>query len=358
LENEFTLVSGKSFVKLVKEENKLDGGYQIGFTNETKGGMSGGPVLTQNGLVVGINGRGKQQGIGFGSADPSVKDNNPYNYQNGQSPSSEDLQRFKNLSWAIPIETYSKFVNTSNTPPPKIPPSPPNNSQTNFERIKESLQPLLLICQILNPILILGTIFVARKSILDRLENLENTISVRSDNVRPPELPYSTDTRLEEAPSNQILNCKIIIEYKQHQVRFEILIDDVILTFDKQISQEAGEAYYSDELSNLKYSSCDYILHMKKNLIKLIYQNQDTTNSVIEKYSEISISTALDSKAIYFIPTSTSNQYKFEFERNITHSNSTQECWILSVASHFQNMDHHPLIINFQNKTKTILDLT
>jgi S1-C subfamily serine protease len=94
----FQLTTGS--VGMVPEQ-PLAQGYQLGYTNEIKGGMSGGPVLDQYGQLVGINGRMKYPLLGiqaFVFADKSL-------------PSEELFRKMEALSWAIPITFYQKTFN-------------------------------------------------------------------------------------------------------------------------------------------------------------------------------------------------------------------------------------------------------
>jgi len=77
----------------------LLGGYQLGYTNEIESGMSGGPVLDRNGLLIGINGRLKYplQGIRV------------FAFTDGTLPSEELFHQMEALSWAIPISTFQKL---------------------------------------------------------------------------------------------------------------------------------------------------------------------------------------------------------------------------------------------------------
>ncbi|MCT7971841.1 S1 family peptidase [Laspinema olomoucense] len=52
-----------------------DGGYSLLYTNETKRGMSGGPVFNQEGELVGIHGRGRAQEDRY-CVDPELSQNN------------------------------------------------------------------------------------------------------------------------------------------------------------------------------------------------------------------------------------------------------------------------------------------
>lgn len=66
-------------------------GYQIGYTNDIKNGMSGGPVIDSNGYLIGINGRLKHPFNGI----------NSYIFTDGSIPSQEQFLQMESLSWAI-----------------------------------------------------------------------------------------------------------------------------------------------------------------------------------------------------------------------------------------------------------------
>lgn len=92
----FRLTRGN--VEMISDRS-LPRGYQLGYTNEIENGMSGGPVLDQNGRLIGINGRLKfaPQGI------------NVYRFTDGTMPSAAVFQRMESLSWAIPIATFRRL---------------------------------------------------------------------------------------------------------------------------------------------------------------------------------------------------------------------------------------------------------
>jgi len=83
-------------------EEPLVGGYQLGYTNSIKKGMSGGPVLNQYGALVGLNGL---------SQLPLFA--NAYTFQDGRLASEEEISILQELSWAIPtraaIELFNQF---------------------------------------------------------------------------------------------------------------------------------------------------------------------------------------------------------------------------------------------------------
>jgi S1-C subfamily serine protease len=75
------------------------GGYQIGSTISIKKGMSGGPLLNQQGKVVGINGIHKYPLWG-----------NPYVFADGSTASVAEKERMQQLSWAIPVQAFRQLV--------------------------------------------------------------------------------------------------------------------------------------------------------------------------------------------------------------------------------------------------------
>lgn len=91
------------------------GGYQIGYTNDVKRGMSGGPVLNRKGVVVGVNGMRKY---------PLWDD--PYVFKDGSTVSENARERMSKLSWAVPIQNYLRLVRSSQ----------PNFSQGEFQGVE------------------------------------------------------------------------------------------------------------------------------------------------------------------------------------------------------------------------------
>jgi S1-C subfamily serine protease len=86
----FEITKGKV---LMFSELALQGGYQIGYTNEIVPGMSGGPILNQQGELVGINGQLKYP---FQGQEAFI-------FIDGTQPSQEVFEKMEALSWGIPI---------------------------------------------------------------------------------------------------------------------------------------------------------------------------------------------------------------------------------------------------------------
>ena len=93
----FTLSKGE--IALFSHKSLLQG-YQLGYTNDIKEGMSGGPVLNDQGHLVAINGRLKYpiQGI------------SAFTFIDGTLPSQVLFQQMETLSWAIPINRFQKEI--------------------------------------------------------------------------------------------------------------------------------------------------------------------------------------------------------------------------------------------------------
>jgi len=75
------------------------GGYQIGYSNDIKKGMSGGPLLNSKGQIIGTNGRHKYPAWG-----------NPYVFEDGSIASPQKKAEMSHSSWAIPITTFLELA--------------------------------------------------------------------------------------------------------------------------------------------------------------------------------------------------------------------------------------------------------
>ncbi|MDB9307512.1 tetratricopeptide repeat protein [Aphanizomenon sp. CS-733/32] len=91
-EDKLVLTTGK--IQQIISQPSLKDGYEIGYTSDIQQGMSGGPIISNTGNLIGINGI---------SSYPLV--NSAYIYTNGKRPTNPEIQEFRKLSWGIPIKT-------------------------------------------------------------------------------------------------------------------------------------------------------------------------------------------------------------------------------------------------------------
>jgi S1-C subfamily serine protease len=93
---DFKFTNGKVSLILNKA---LEGGYQVGYTNQIEKGMSGGPLFNPQAEVVGVNGK---------HAYPLW--DVPNRYQDGTEACQRLNQTINGFSWAIPIETVMELA--------------------------------------------------------------------------------------------------------------------------------------------------------------------------------------------------------------------------------------------------------
>ncbi|MFO8037903.1 MAG: serine protease [Sodalinema sp.] len=101
------------------------GGYQLGYTNDVSGGMSGGPVLNAQGQLIGLNGMLSYPFLGIRA----------FVFEDGGLPSQDEFLQMERLSWAVPIQRLPSATSRPEAPrrsnpaprqplPPPEPPAP------------------------------------------------------------------------------------------------------------------------------------------------------------------------------------------------------------------------------------------
>lgn len=93
----FRLTQGEVSLLLRKS---LAQGYRLGYTNDIETGMSGGPIFSDRGFLVGINGRLRNRDPDFGV----------YVFEDGSEPAPALLAQILRASWGIPIDTYLQLA--------------------------------------------------------------------------------------------------------------------------------------------------------------------------------------------------------------------------------------------------------
>lgn len=80
-------------------DRSLPRGYRLGYTSPVEQGMSGGPILTLQGQVVGLNGR-----LMFPPQGIEV-----FTFADGSHPSFSLYNQMQALSWGIPVTELSSL---------------------------------------------------------------------------------------------------------------------------------------------------------------------------------------------------------------------------------------------------------
>jgi S1-C subfamily serine protease len=93
----FVMTTGE--VSMLSQKG-LPRGYSLGYSNDVREGMSGGPILNEKGKLVGINGRLKYplQGIDV------------FYFADNTRPSQTLFEKMEALSWAIPISRFQRLI--------------------------------------------------------------------------------------------------------------------------------------------------------------------------------------------------------------------------------------------------------
>ena len=359
----FIFTSGEPFIELIKQGKALDAGYQLGFTNETKNGMSGGSVLDQRGLVVGINGRGKEQDIGWRSGDQSVEDSNPYAYMDGTEPPPETQERFKQFAWAIPIETYKKYktqkpfnglqiptpekigTSSQNQPSTATNPSPSPNLTTsplnkNGGEKKHELQQFNQILNVnvpLIPVIFGLTVIGATGFVLGKKSGAsQGHKNSDKEKTNSGALP----SKRTEISAGQKPVAEIIIDSYNQTVELSINGSTLLL----KTMNRSALFYYQAQFDHIEFQAKDSKLLEEGDTIKIIPITSQENNNQRE-YPEILLVKSFPNNQ-KFIPVTNPKCYEFRYRESRRNQGYLEEHWDLYLVEKLPKKFSH-LIIEF-----------
>jgi Trypsin-like peptidase domain len=168
--------------------NRLVKGYSIPYNNDTEGGMSGSPIITRSGTVIGIHGKGKYGGKSSRSDTPDA-----YVLENKAhlSPDVEELMKY--FSWGIPIDLANDIIpsdsnetpkqESSSTSPTTSQPPPPLSSDI-FSSIKNPKIGVTLLVIVGSLLLFYFSKFINIRSVRSNFEHFWfNLISKRNNKI-------------------------------------------------------------------------------------------------------------------------------------------------------------------------------
>ncbi|MBK4732981.1 trypsin-like peptidase domain-containing protein [Oxynema sp. CENA135] len=90
-------------IRKIVNPPSTDGGYSLLYSNETRRGMSGGPVFNAEGELIGIHGRGRSQGEEF-CVDPELSESNSCGIQSFHFVRQVEVEGLKLTFKAPPVD--------------------------------------------------------------------------------------------------------------------------------------------------------------------------------------------------------------------------------------------------------------